>query len=135
LLLVSLPLGLRPGVTWLLLPLPLLALQALGFAIGLLCGTLNVFFRDVGQLLGVALQIVLWTAPIVYPASALPDRVRPLLAFHPLVPPLDTIRDLFLYHRVPGPATWVGLVAWPVVVLLAARVTFGALREEIRDLL
>src|SRR3954462_9223136 len=51
LLIVSLGFGHRPTVWWLLLPIPLVALQALGFALGLLCGTLNVFFRDIGQLL------------------------------------------------------------------------------------
>src|SRR5215208_3917905 len=61
LLLVIAPmLGLWPRRQWLFLPAPLLLMQVLGFALGLLFGTLNVFFRDVAQLLGIALQVVLW---------------------------------------------------------------------------
>src|SRR5688500_10574394 len=56
---VSLALGQRPTWHWVLVPVPLVALQLLGFATGLLCGTLNVFFRDVGQLVSVALQIAM----------------------------------------------------------------------------
>ena len=41
LLILAIPLGLRPAWTWLLLPIPLITLQILGFALGLLFGTLN----------------------------------------------------------------------------------------------
>ncbi len=135
LLAISLLLGLTPTVQWLLLPLPLLSLQVTGFGIGLLCGTLNVFFRDIGQLLAVALQLILWTLPVVYPKEALPAWAQPLLAWHPLYPPLAGIRELFLYREVPGPAVWAGIIGWPLLASVVAALAFRALRTEIRDLL
>ena len=128
-------LGLRPSWHWLLLPLPLLALQALGLGVGLLLGTLNVFFRDVGQLLTIALQVVLWTAPVVYLAKILPEPFRRALPFHPLVPPLEAVRDLFLHHRLPEPWVCAAMTAWPAATLLASWAVFSKLRAEIRDLL
>jgi homopolymeric O-antigen transport system permease protein len=135
LLVIAVALGQRPTVHWLLLPLPLVALQALGFGLGLLCGTLNVFFRDIGQLLTVVLQVVMWTVPVVYLAEQLPQFARPLLAWHPLFPPLVAIRDLFLSARSPAPWTWAAMLAWPAAVLLLAGLVFGRLRREIRDVL
>jgi lipopolysaccharide transport system permease protein len=135
LLVVALGLGRRPTAYWLLLPVPLVALQALGFALGLLCGTLNVFFRDVGQLLTVVLQVVMWTVPVVYLAEYLPDAVRPLLRWHPLYPPLAAIRELFLEGRAPPTWTWPAMLAWPAGLLLLAGVVFSRLRKEIRDVL
>src|SRR5688572_26743727 len=101
LLAISLVLGLRPTIHWLLLPLPLLSLQVLGFGLGLLCGTLNVFFRDIGQLLAVVLQLALWTVPVVYTQQILPEWARAMLPWHPLYPPLEGIRELFLYRQWP----------------------------------
>ena len=144
LLFFSLILGHRPSVTWLLLPVPLVALQALGLGLGLLCGTINVFLRDVGQMLIVGLQVVMWTAPVVYLADTLPDWAQRLLQWHPLVPALVVTRDLFLYghHPPPGsrafpvtPFTWVMLFAWPVAALACAGFVFNRLRREIRDVL
>jgi lipopolysaccharide transport system permease protein len=137
LLLLAPLLGLRPGWTWLLLPVPLLALMALGYGIALLCATLNVFFRDVGQLITIGLQVVLWTAPVVYVAD---ERVLPgwfvrALPFHPLYPPLVAVRDLFLHQQLPPAWVWAGMAAWTVLMLLAARVAFEKLRPEIRDVL
>lgn len=138
LLLLTAPfLGLRPAGTWLLLPLPLLALMTMGYGVALLLATLNVFFRDVAQLIAIGLQVVLWTAPVVYVAD---DRVLPqwfvrALPFHPLMPPLVAVRDLFLYRRLPDPWVWVALAGWAVLALLVGRLAFNKLRAEIRDVL
>jgi ABC-type polysaccharide/polyol phosphate export permease len=135
LLILSLALGLRPSWHWWLLPVPLIALQLLGFGLGLLCGTLNVFFRDIGQLLTLALQLVLWTVPIVYLEESVPW-LSPALRWHPLYPSLYALRELFLFRRgVPGPEIWAGMIAWPVLACTVAWLAFGKLRTEIRDLL
>lgn len=139
LLLLSIPLGLSPRWQWLLLPLPLLAIQAMGYALGLLCATLNVFFRDVGQLLAVGLQVILWTAPVVYVADTrvLPRWFVAALPWHPLYPPLYLVRTLFLGAEVGQPLSavqaWAGTIAWPVLIALLAGLVFRALRAEIRD--
>jgi lipopolysaccharide transport system permease protein len=135
LLLIAPVLGLAPVKTWLLLPVPLMLLMAMGYAVALLCATLNVFFRDVGQLLTVALQVVLWTVPIVYAKSTLPDWAERLLAWHPLYPPLVAVRELLLNGAVPSTATWAGMIAWPLAFLLVAQLAFTKLRPEIRDVL
>jgi lipopolysaccharide transport system permease protein len=121
------------------LPLPLLSMQVLGFGLGLLAGTLNVFFRDVSQLLGVALQVVLWTVPVVYVLDGLglPHWFLALLKWHPLYPPLEALRVWFL-GLPPTLAPWqmwAGMIAWPVAATAAAGAVFGKLRREIRDVL
>ena len=135
LLVISLGLGLRPTWQWALLPVPLVALQTIGFALGLLCGTLNVFLRDIGQVTGIVLQVVMWTVPVVYARSTLSPALQSALRFHPLSPPLDAIRTLFLYGQLPETWTWIGLAAWPAALTLVAAAVFGGLRREIRDLI
>lgn len=135
LVVLALAAGVRPTAWWLLVPVPLLATQVLGLGLGLLLGTLNAFFRDVGQVLNVALQVVFWTVPIVYRVTDLPTWLRPAIAWHPLVPALDATRDLFLNGRPPGAMTWVGVLAWPTAAVAVASAVFGRLREEIRDVL
>lgn len=135
LLIVALALGQRPTWEWLLLPIPLAFMQLLGFALGLLCGTLNVFFRDVGQILQVVLQIVLWTAPVIWVEQSLPPRLRVVFHWHPLYPMLGAIRDLFFSAALPGPATWLWMLAWPLICLGLAWSIFRQLRPEIRDVI
>ena len=85
-----------PGWT-LLAVIPLLALQLL-FALGLgvFLGTVNVFFRDVGQLTGIVLQFWFWLTPIVYTFPALPEDVRKALSYNPMLPLIQAYQTVFL---------------------------------------
>ena len=132
---VAVCLGWRPAWTWLLLPIPLVLLQTFGFGVGLLLGTLNVFFRDVAEWVGIALQLVFWTVPIVYKLDAVPHWVTAALLWHPLGPPLEAVRSLFLYRALPPAADWIGMTAWPIAAVALAAVVLRQLRHEIRDLI
>jgi ABC-type polysaccharide/polyol phosphate export permease len=135
LLVVAVVLGWTPGWTWVLLPIPLLCLQALGFGTGLLLGTLNVFFRDIAEWVDISLKLLMWTVPIVYKVG--PDRVRflAILQWHPLYPALKATRDLFLDHRLPQPHDWAAMFLWPVGITAIALAVLGKLRPEIRDVI
>jgi lipopolysaccharide transport system permease protein len=76
--------GQLPGIQFLAF-VPLLLVQLI-FTLGLclILGTLNVFFRDVGQFTVILLQFWFWFTPIVYPSSILPDAVRSLLVLNPM---------------------------------------------------
>ncbi len=136
LLVLALVVGWVPTPLWLLLPFPLFALVALGFAFGLLLGTLNVFFRDVAQWIAAWLPALMWTAPIVYPAQLVTEWLDPrFYALHPLVPAIWAVRDLFVFDRMPPLWAWAGMVAWPLAVVVVARLAVRRLRHEIRDVL
>ena len=67
-------------VGWPLLALPLLlAIQAI-LTLGILMSlaTLNVFFRDLQQLVGVLTMLLMYLTPIVYPLSMVPETIRQL---------------------------------------------------------
>lgn len=84
--------------------LPLLLLQLM-FTVGLgvALGTLNVFFRDVGQLTGVVLQFWFWLTPIVYTSNSLPESVRSALQWNPMAPLMAAYQDVFLRQQWPDP--------------------------------
>jgi ABC-type polysaccharide/polyol phosphate export permease len=133
LLIVALALGLRPTWHWMLLPIPLILLQAVGFGLGMILGTLNVFFQDVAQLLTIGLQILFWLTPIVYPWRLVPAWLQPVLAAHPATPAIEAVRALFLKGALPPTWVWPALGAWAVGTSLLGYLVLGALRDEIRD--
>ena len=65
--------------------IPFLLIQTLlGLGLAVLVGTLNVFIRDVGELVGVAVQFLFWLTPIVYPIEIVPEAARSLLDWNPM---------------------------------------------------
>ncbi len=93
--------------------IPVLAIQLL-FAIGLgmSLGVLNVFFRDVGQFFGIFVQFWFWFTPVVYPASILPERIKPLMALNPMYPLVQAYQGIFVNGQWPD---WASL-AYPLVL-------------------
>lgn len=120
LLIFLIAIGHWPG--WPLLALaPLLALQLLfTLGLGVLLGTLNVFFRDVGQMTQVVLQFWFWLTPIVYTQHSLSPRVQTLLQLNPLTALLDGYRRVLLEHSWPD---WSAL--WPLLVISALLLLFS----------
>ncbi len=90
-----------PGWTFFAI-VPLLLVQVL-FAIGLamIAGVLNVFFRDVGQFVTIAMQFWFWLTPIVYPATILPPEVRPLLDWNPMAPIIQGYQAVLVHGAAP----------------------------------
>lgn len=112
-----------PG--WALLGvIPVLLVQALfAISLGIVLGVLNVFFRDVGQFTGVCLQFWFWFTPIVYPASILPEAIRPWVEANPMVPIIGAYQGIFVYGQWPDwsallPITLISLAlcAWALML-------------------
>lgn len=101
-----------PGWSYLAI-FPVLVVQIL-FSIGLaiILGVLNVFFRDVGHLFGIFLQFWFWFTPIVYPATILPAKIKPLMALNPMATVIAAYQGILVQQTWPN---WLSLL--PVAVL------------------
>lgn len=102
---------------------PLVFTAALAFEVVLLAGpclllaTLNVFFRDLAQLVGPLLTVVLFTTPILYPSSLVPSLLAPLLPLNPVADLVSLYRASLFGGPIPPAAR---LLAWTAAFLLAA---------------
>ena len=102
-LLVALPLlGFAPTLHWLWLPLLSSVTAAFALGLGVLLGTLNVFMRDVGQVLGVVLQLGFWMTPIVYHPSMLPAALEPWVVLNPMATMVVAYHNVLLFGVAPG---------------------------------
>ncbi len=74
------------GLSQTLLSIPLIfALQAvLAVGIVMLTSVLNVFFRDIEQILSIGLQMWFWLTPIVYTEQNVPEAFRVILQYNPM---------------------------------------------------
>ena len=124
-----------PG--WLLLAVvPLLALQVLfTLGLGIFLGTLNVFFRDVGQFTGIVVQFWFWLTPIVYVFDSMPAAARNVLQYNPLQPLIVAYQGIFLNQRLPDFASLASLaVLTAFFLILGARFFLSRVGELVDEL-
>ncbi|SEP89452.1 lipopolysaccharide transport system permease protein [Ectothiorhodospira magna] len=128
-------LGHWPGGQILWLPLLLLLNMALALGLGLILGTLNVFIRDVGQVVPIALQFGFWLTPIVYTPDILPAALAALLAWSPLFPLVGAYQSVLVFNTAPEPAHLLALATLVTGLLALALILFRRASAEMVDLL
>lgn len=109
-----------PGLAILGLVPVIALLVAFAVGLGVTLGVLNVFFRDVGQFVSIALQFWFWLTPIVYPATILPAPVAAYMDFNPLARLIGACQDILVHGRWPD---WSRLA--PVFVLAVLLCALG----------
>jgi ABC-type polysaccharide/polyol phosphate export permease len=129
--------GMMPTKVWILLPALLwLGLQAL-FALGLawLLAALAVYLRDLVHAVGMVMTFFLFTAPILYPLSQVPEAWRAVVWLNPFTPFAEGFHAILLHGMTPTPMTCILAVAYAVIALLAGYSLFRKLQAGFVDVL
>ena len=108
----------------------LLSLFVLGLSLAL--AVLNVYFRDVQYLLGIAMQIWFYATPIIYPISLVESAdfgrwerlVLTLYNLNPMVHFVGAFRDCLYDLRFPSLTEWAVMVGVTLASLAAGIATF-----------
>lgn len=82
----------RTGWALLFTPVVVLAMVLLTTGVSMATSALNVRYRDVRYALPFLTQVWMFATPIVYPATVIPERFRPILALNPCWGIVDSLR-------------------------------------------
>jgi lipopolysaccharide transport system permease protein len=98
-------------------PVVILPLLLLTMGCSWFLASLGVFLRDVGQVVGILTTLMLFTCPIFYPASAVPETLRSYVLLNPLTFIVEQARATLLWGRLPD---WRGLGLYLAASVVAA---------------
>ncbi len=128
---------LRPDFDWLifwLVPLYIL-LFAVALGLGLVLGVLNVFIRDIGLSLPIALQLLFWGTPVIYPINIVPESFRPFIEANPLFAIISGFHNVLVYGKSPDVFPLLGSVFLAALLLSLAFYMFRKASPEMADAL
>lgn len=94
-------LGFSPGVNIIWIPALIVITILFASSLGLILGVLNVFIRDIGQLVPIILQFWFWFTPIVYMRKIIPPHLMKFLAINPMVPIVESFQNVILLNKPP----------------------------------
>jgi lipopolysaccharide transport system permease protein len=119
-LLLSHGVGILPSIVG----LPALVLVAISVTVGvsLLFSALNVYFRDFSYALPFLLQLWLYTSPVVYSSSLIPEQWRVLYNLNPLVGVIDGFRWAMFGGAFPGLSLTEAALVGAALLLVGAAV-------------
>ena len=122
---------------WTVLLSPLVIAPFVLFVMGLSWAltSLGVFLRDVGQIIGMTVQVLMFMTPIFYPASALPERFQLVMFLNPLTPPIEMMREVIYWGRLPSLQLWLLGSTVSMVVAVLGFAWFQKTRKGFADVL
>lgn len=115
----------------------LFCLCVLTLGIGWIISALNVFLRDVGQMIGVVIQVGFWATPIFWDIQMMPPKVQMLLKLNPVFYIVQGYRDSFIYQKGFWEHPYLTLYFWAVTlfILVVGVVVFQRLKPQFADVL
>lgn len=127
--------GYFPGVELLYIPVLLAVIIAFSASLGLFLGVFNVFFRDVGHMLGVVMQFWFWFTPVVYTYTIIPEAIQPFLFLNPVYPVINGFQKVFVEHQSPD-FFWLGysVILTLIIMVLALRIYRKHIGEVVDEL-
>ncbi|EIC22562.1 ABC transporter permease [Thiorhodovibrio frisius] len=128
--------GQWPGQLLLLVGLIYLLQQIFAFGLGLLFAILNVFLRDIRELVGIGLTFWFWLTPIVWVPDIAPRLVQDLQHWlNPAYLFIGSYRSIFVDQQLPASSSlaWLAGIGFAVVVLAWRLLRW--LEKDIRDFL
>jgi teichoic acid transport system permease protein len=106
----------------------LIALLAAGLA--MIVAALQVYFRDLKNILPYALRMGLYVSPILYYAHEVPERYDWLLLLNPMAPLLTAWSDVLTRGVAPAPEDLLLGLAWGLVFFTAGALFFMSRERE-----
>jgi lipopolysaccharide transport system permease protein len=112
-----------------------LAVVLVSAGVGLILGILNVFLRDVGQVIPIVLQLSFWLTPIVYPVSIIPEQYRHLMNLNPFYHMIEGYHQVLVYGQMPDLLALFWLYLSGALLVVLGMFMFWRANEEMVDVL
>ena len=113
------------GITWLLFPAWTAIFLVFVASIAFSLAVVNVYYRDVQHLTGVALQLIFFLTPIIYTVDLVPVDwngipLQQLILLNPVAQFVVAFRELANGLEAPDVSTWLVLLGWAAVAFVCA---------------
>lgn len=124
----------HPTVNLLFLPIFIIMMMLVPAAAGLWLSSLAIRFRDVQHIMPFFIQLLMYTAPIIYSASTIPQQYRMIYSLNPLVGVIEGFRACLLGTPVPWHYVWPGIIVG-ILLLITGALYFRRMESIIVDVI
>lgn len=116
-----------------ILPLIIQVLLIAGLSFGL--GSMAVFFRDITQVIGMILNLLFFLVPIVYPSTAIPEKLRWVFDINPFYFIVETYRNVMIRGKIPDVFSILYPLTFSLLIFFAGYYIFNKTRDAFKDIL
>lgn len=124
-----------PPLTALYLPLVLLPLVLFVMGLNWIIASLSVYMRDITHIVRFVVTGLLFLSPIFFPIQSMPADLQAILSFNPLSIEIEMLRGIMVGGIAPDVVTYIGFLAFSLVVYLTGYCWFTLTSDGFVDVL
>ncbi|MNW38608.1 Teichoic acid translocation permease protein TagG [compost metagenome] len=121
--------------TALFLPLVLLPLLLLSVGLAWILSSIGVYFRDISQVVTVAVQALMLLSPIFYSTAIIPDDFKFIYHYNIIGFVIEDMRNILIFGLMPDWANFTTSTTVGAVILLAGYICFKKLKGGFADVM
>ena len=129
--------GYSPTIYWLQIPYYMFCTIILVLGISWMTSSIVVFFRDLGQIVGMVVQFGFWLTPIFWSMKILPERFHDIIQYNPAYYIIEGYRDSLIYNTWFWEKIDLSIQYWIITLLFffGGAVIFRKVRPHFVDVL
>lgn len=113
-----------PRTTLLFLPVVVAVQIVMSVGIGMMLAMANLFYRDVRQIAGVTIQLLMFVSNVVVPIPQDGSLLGRIIALNPMVPIIGAYRDCVIHGHLPGAGGFIYATVVAFIVLVCGWACF-----------
>ena len=123
----------QPNLWVLLSPLLLLMMAGMGLGGGIIVSSLTTRYRDLRFLVEFGTQLLMYATPVIYPVSAVPELLQPLIELNPLTPIVESFRYAYLGSGTVNLYNLLYSLIWTISLLFVGILLFNRIEATFMD--
>lgn len=123
----------HPNLYILFLPLQVAIMGFMGLGFGMLVSSMTTKYRDLQNLVGFGIQLLMYAAPVIYPLSTIPAKFQWIILANPMTSIIELFRYAFLGA---GSVMWGGLaysLGFTILIFLGGLLVFNRTEKNFMD--
>ncbi len=125
--------AIQPNLWILLLPVLLVIMAGQGLGLGIIVSALTTKYRDLQQLVGFGVQLMMYATPVIYPLSTVTGKWQWIILANPMTAVVETFRLAFLGTSTLPPIDLLYSAAFMFVVLILGVLIFNHVEATFMD--
>ena len=113
-----------PHATLLFLPVVVVVQIVMSIGIGMMLAMANLFYRDVRQIAGVTIQLLMFVSNVVVPVPQDGSMLARIIALNPMVPIIGAYRDCVIHGQLPQAGGFVYATLVALIMLVCGWICF-----------
>jgi len=115
-------------------PLVIIFVGGIGLSMGLIFSVLTAKYRDMMNLVGLGIRLMMFATPVIYPLVSVPEKARWVVQINPLTPLFELFRLGLLGEGVVSVSSLVYAIVFMLVTLVGALLLFNKQGDKLIDL-